>query len=263
LRSLCQETPETPTKTKTKTQDPSKTKTRDKQQASHEHGIGFLCPPWPPCLGFMVSVACWRPPPAVRRAVRVLVLSSELRCPGSRVARLWSRCLGCSRPVRKRLGRRPAAAAVAVVAVGRRGSRRRCWGIGGGLQAHGQKCFEFADYADELERPLTQGAGGYGRRKRRAPRACVASLYGPAGITSVSAPHLLSCSVDLPIMVFDTPRAPNRGKDSFAVCFKPQKGLGDSFYGPAAPCWCQARGSAKAYLAGVVRADGGKFFRYD
>jgi hypothetical protein len=50
------------------------------------------------------------------------------------------------------------AAAVAVVVVGV--LVVGVWGIyiGEGLQAHGQKCFEFADYADELERPLAQGA---------------------------------------------------------------------------------------------------------
>jgi hypothetical protein len=77
------------------------------------------------------------------------------------------------------------------------------------------------------------------------------------------APHLLSCSVDLPITVFDTARAPNRGRDSFTDNFNDKNGSGDSFYGPATPCWCQARGSAKACLAGVVRANAGKFVRYD
>jgi hypothetical protein len=78
-----------------------------------------------------------------------------------------------------------------------------------------------------------------------------------------SAPHLLSCSVDLPILVFDTNRASNRGMDRFADNLNHKNGRGDSFYGPAAPCWCQDRGSAKAYLAGVVRADDGKPVRYD
>ena len=88
--------------------------------------------------------------------------------------------------------------------------------------------------------------------------------YEPSFLSKLEpAPHLLSCSVDLPILVFDTNRDPHRGMDRFADNLNHKNGCGDSFYGPAAPYWCQARGSAKAYLGGVVTADEGKPVRYE
>ena len=64
--------------------------------------------------------------------------------------------------------------------------------------------------------------------------------YEPSFLSKLEpAPHLLSCSVDLPILVFDTNRAPHRGVDRFADNLNHKNGCGDSFYGPAAPYWCR------------------------